>query len=306
LSRLPPSFSIIVPTYGRPIQLADCLTSLSALDYPRDRFEVLVVDDGGTEPLDSVIAPFETALDVSLLRQPNAGPGPARNMGAAHARNEFLAFTDDDCLVEPGWLRELAHILVEAPECMAGGLTVNAAPGICATTSQLIVDVVYRHYNSDPEHARFIASNNMAMALREFRDAGGFDPSFRHAEDRDLCDRWRHDGKRIVYSMAARVRHARPMNALAFWRQHFGYGRGAERFNRLRAARGSGTMIVESRFHADIRNWLWYPLTQVPLRHVPSVAALLGTWQVANLAGFMYEKVRRSKDGLRDDALSFS
>ena len=207
MSRLPPFFSIIIPTYGRPSQLADCLTSLLALDYPRDRFEVLVVDDGGATPLDPVIAQFQTALDVSLLRQPNAGPSLARNMGAAHARGEFIAFTDDDCLVEPGWLRGLSHILVEAPECMVGGLTVNAAPGICATTSQLIVDLVYRHYNSDPEHARFIASNNMTMALREFRDVGGFDPTFRHAEDRELCDRWRHNGKRIVYATAARVRH---------------------------------------------------------------------------------------------------
>jgi len=301
-----PTFTIVIPTYGRPRQLADCLRSLSALDYPHDRFEVLVVDDGGDTPLGSVIAPFETELDVSLIRQPNAGPSTARNTGAERARGEFLAFTDDDCQVEPDWLSALERVLVESPECMVGGRTINASPGICSTTSQLIVDVVYRHYNADPEHASFVASNNMALPVREFREVDGFDPTFRYAEDRDLCDRWRHRGKGIVYSAAARVRHVRPMNALAFWRQHFVYGRGAERFNRIRAARGSGNMLVESRFHLDVRNWLWYPLTQVPLREVPSVAALLGVWQVANLAGFIWEKVRRTTNGLRGGALSFS
>jgi len=296
----------VVPTCERPGQLADCLKSLSALDYPRERFEVLVVDDGGETPLDAVIAPFETELDVSLIRQDNAGPGTARNTGAERARGEFLAFTDDDCRVEPGWLRALAGVLVGAPECMVGGLTLNAAPGIYSTTSQLIVDVVYRHYNSDPERAGFLASNNMVLPARGFREVGGFDPSFRSAEDRDLCDRWRHHGKRIVYTNAARVQHVRHMNARAFCRQHFAYGRGAERFNRLRSARGSGNMFVESRFHLDVRNWIWYPLTQVPLQQAPSVALLLGVWQVSNVAGFVWEKIWRIKQGLRRDSLSFS
>jgi glycosyltransferase involved in cell wall biosynthesis len=274
--------------------LADCLRSLAALEYPRDRFEVIVVDDGGGSPLDTRVAPFAAELDITLIRQPNGGPSAARNTGAARARGEFLAFTDDDCRVEPGWLSALAHVLLDQPECMVGGHTVNAAPDLCSITSQLIVDVVYRHYNTDPRHARFVASNNVALPARDYRDVGGFDPAFRSAEDRDLCDRWRHQGRHIVYSAEARVHHDRPMNVHAFCLQHFAYGRGAERFHRQRSARGSGTLLVESKFHLDVLNWLWHPLTQVPLRQAPAVAALLGLWQVANLAGFFWEKAQRT------------
>jgi len=57
-------FSIIVPTYNRPRQLADCLAALARLDYARDRFEVVVVDDGSSTPLEGVTAGFRPALLV--------------------------------------------------------------------------------------------------------------------------------------------------------------------------------------------------------------------------------------------------
>ena len=283
----------MIPTYRRPRQLADCLRSLARLDYPRDRLEVLVVDDGSPTPPNDLVAAVQPHLSLTLIRQENAGPAAARNTAAARAAGEYLAFTDDDCLIDPGWLRALAEVWERHPDCMAGGLTLNGAAGVYSVTSQLIVDVVYRHYNADPANARFIASNNMALPARAFRDIGGFDPAFRAAEDRDLCDRWRHCGKRIVYTPSAVVHHIRPMNGAAFCRQHFQYGRGAELFSLRRASRGSGTFAVETRFHLDVRNWLWYPITRVPPARMPQVAALLGIWQLANLAGFVWAALQR-------------
>jgi GT2 family glycosyltransferase len=301
-----PSFSVIVPTYSRPDQLRQCLQALSALDYPRDRREVVVVDDGNEASLDAVVAPFRANLGLTLIRQSNAGPAAARNTGVERARGEFLAFTDDDCLPEPGWLRELAGVLCREPTSMVGGTTVNSAPSVYSATSQLIVDVVYRHYNADPQRARFVASNNMALPTRTLRDLGGFDPDFRTAEDRDLCDRWLQRGHRIVYAPSARVRHAHHLGARSFCRQHFEYGRGAERFRRRRAGRRSGSMLDESRFHLDVRNWLWFPLTRVPPRQIPQVTALLALWQATNLAGFVWEAARHNAYRIRDGAPSLS
>ena len=64
-------------------------------------------------------------------------------------------------------------------------------------------------------------------------------------------------------------------------------------FRRRRRERGSGTMLNELRFHLDLSNWIGYPLARVPRRQGPALAALLGLWQTANFAGFLYEKVRR-------------
>jgi GT2 family glycosyltransferase len=288
-----PSVSIVIPTYNRPHRLVECLRSLARLDYPRDLLQVVVVDDGGPTLLDDLVAPLQAQLRLTLIRQENAGPAAARNTGAERAQGEYLAFTDDDCVVEPGWLRALVAVWEESPRSMVGGRTLNGAPGLVSATGQLITDIVYRHYNVDPAHARFIASNNMALPANGFREIGGFDPAFRAAEDRDLCDRWLHHGNRIIYEPEAVVRHFRPLNTSAFCRVHFHYGSGAEQFIRRRAERGSGDLLTETRFHLNVSNWLWFPLTSVPPRQVAQVAVLLGLWQVANFAGFAWAAVHR-------------
>ena len=85
LNQLTPFISIIIPTYNRPKQLATCLESLTKLDYPRDSFEVIVVDDGSKTQLESVVNPFSGELDITLIRQINKGAASARNTGAKQA-----------------------------------------------------------------------------------------------------------------------------------------------------------------------------------------------------------------------------
>src|SRR5437867_3420967 len=86
-----PVFSIVVPTYRRPKQLAACLQALAKLDYARERFEVIVVDDGSTTPPEAVVTSFQDRLQVTLVLQPHAGSAAARNTGAERARGEYLA-----------------------------------------------------------------------------------------------------------------------------------------------------------------------------------------------------------------------
>ena len=65
-----PFFSIIIPTYNRPQILAGCLEAIALLEYPRDRFEVIVVDDGSENPLDSIVEPFkDKVIHINQLRQ---------------------------------------------------------------------------------------------------------------------------------------------------------------------------------------------------------------------------------------------
>ena len=89
-----PTFSIIVPTYNRPGPLADCLSALARLDYPRECFEVTVVDDGSTCDLSHAVEPYRAVMKMTYLRSATGGLGAARNTGASVAAHEFLAFTD--------------------------------------------------------------------------------------------------------------------------------------------------------------------------------------------------------------------
>ncbi len=291
----PPFFSIIIPTYSRPGQLQVCLQSLLRLDYPRDNFEVIVVDDGSPTPLGDVVAEFENPLNLRLIRQQNAGPAAARNTGVKYAKGKFIAFTDDDCTPDSDWLTIFANQFAETPNCILGGKTVNKlSKNPFASTSQLIVDIVYRHYNANFKQARFFASNNMAIPARLYRELGGFNEQLRTSEDRELCDRWLHRGYQMVYLPEAVIYHAHQLTFYKFCKQHFSYGQGAYRFHKIRAVRGSGTMQGEMKFHANLRNWLFYPFTTVKGGQAIVLGFLLLMWQLINTVGFTWEALRQS------------
>ena len=133
-------FSVVVTTRNRPVQLAVLLSALASLDFPRDRFEVVVVDDGGDTLLDGVIAPFTKRLNLRLLRCEHGGPARGRNTGVANAEGHYLAFTDDDCAPESGWLRHMKDALEMNPGAMVGGTVVNGLPSNpYSAASQLIM-----------------------------------------------------------------------------------------------------------------------------------------------------------------------
>ena len=280
-----PFFSIIVPTYNRPQQLMACLQSLSELDYPREGFEVIVVDDGSDMPPKNVCYALRERLKIEFLEQSHAGPGAARNAGSLRARGEFLVFTDDDCRVSSDWLRQMAVHCLATPEHIIGGRTVNLLQDNCfSRTSQLIMDAVYDYYNLGVNGPRFFASNNLVVPVSGFRRIGGFNSEFITAEDRDLCDRWLHHGFRMTYALEAVVYHAHGLELNTFYRQHFNYGRGAFRFHQARTQRGSGAFKPDIHFYFRCFRTPFTKGQQDPLQ-----LPLLVVWQVANAAGFIVE-----------------
>ncbi|HLE26384.1 MAG TPA: glycosyltransferase [Thermodesulfobacteriota bacterium] len=285
-----PFFSIIIPTYNRPIQLRNCLHSLTLLDYPRNCFEVIVVNDGGETSPEAVVDPFHNQINLSFITHTQAGPAAARNSGAGKAMGEFLAFTDDDCMADPDWLKTLAARFKEATDCIIGGRTINhLTNNIYSTTSQLILDVVYGHYNAKPNQSRFFASNNMALPAHLYFTIGGFDPNFTTSEDREFCNRCLHLRFKMIYEPKAIIYHAHSLNLHTFSKQHFNYGRGAFRYHLTRLRRGYGGFFEDLKFLLNFRNWLFYPFSQVQVSQVLTLAWLLIIWQLVNAAGFFWE-----------------
>ena len=282
-----PFFSIIIPTYARPRQLAACLQALTRLAYPPQRFEAVVVDDGSENPLEGVVDPFRNQLNVILLSQPNAGPASARNTGASQAKGTFLAFTDDDCAPAPDWLKNFAKRFAATPDCAIGGRTLNRLPdNPFSTASQILIDYLYNYYNSDHNRAQFFASNNLALPKERFLEMGGFDTTFPCAagEDRELCDRWLNHGRRMIYAPEALVWHSHSLTGRNFWKQHFGYGRGAYFFQQARLRHGHQRIRLE-------RLSFYLNLLRAPFRQTISpralvLAALLVLSQGANAAGY--------------------
>ena len=95
--------SVIIPCYQTPAEtLARTLATLEGQTYPRDLFEVLVVDDGSWPPL--ALHPRLTPLNVRSIRQKHGGIARARNSGARAAAHDILLFLDSDMLIEADWI----------------------------------------------------------------------------------------------------------------------------------------------------------------------------------------------------------
>lgn len=246
------------------------------------------MDDGGGVPLGPALEAARGRLDVTLVESRHRGPASARNAGAARARGQLLAFTDDDCLVDLGWLRAFDAVLGGDPELLVGGRTLNGLPeDPYASASQSLLDYLYAYYNAVPGGARFFASNNVATSRRRFDAIGGFDDSFPLAagEDRDLCDRQRHAGGRLVFVAGAVVTHCHGLGFAGFVRQHFNYGRGARRFHERRARRRGEPFRVEPpRFYVDL---LRHPFLAARGVRAATLLALTLLAQAANAAGFL-------------------
>ena len=291
-----PTVSVVVPARARRESLSRCLEALCAQTLPRDRFEVIVCDDGSPEPLEPAIAQFGERIALTVVRQQQAGPASARNEGARLAKGRYLAFTDDDCVPAPEWLERLVARFEQNPEHLVGGAIVNLLPNDPhSTATQLIMDCVYGPYSKGPStQLRFYSTANLAAPTDRFRLLGGFSKHFPLAagEDYDFCARWHHAGYLAVYAPDAEVGHAHAHDLASFWKQHFAYGRGLLRVRQRMARRAGrpGVQLERPGFYAEL---VAYPIRKGrgPLARRFRQAALVLLAQFATAVGASCELV---------------
>jgi glycosyltransferase involved in cell wall biosynthesis len=186
-----PLVSVIIPTYNRAGLVKEAVASVLAQTY-RD-FEIVVVDDGGTDGTGEALAPWPA---VRLLRHASRrGVAAARNTGIAAARGEWLAFLDSDDLWRPEKLARQIFWLESQPELV-----------ICQTDETWVrrgirVNKPLSHRQAGgriflPSLARCLISPSAAILHRRLlADHGGFDATLPAAEDYDLWLRltWRYE-----------------------------------------------------------------------------------------------------------------
>ena len=288
-----PRVSVVVMTMNRPEPLRRCLESLAAQTMARDEFEVVLVDVSDP-PVHEVAAALHDRLRISHHPARNAGVSGNRNRGVELARAPVVAFLDDDCIAESRWLELLTAEVEADPTALAGGRVENARPrNAIAVAGQLITEGVDAFFNPPGGTARFLPGLNVVFLRARYLDLGGCDVRFGGlgAEDRDLADRWRLAGGRLVSCPAAVVRHEHRGTLVGFVRQHVDYGRGAWRYHRLRRGRRSGRMADDIRLHWTLGRHLGPPLMRLDRRMRAKTMLLLGTWQLANAVGFVSQAV---------------
>lgn len=220
-----PTISVVVPAYNAQRTLRHCLTSLFEQSYPRERYEVIVIDDGSTDTTTAIAREFGVRLHHSARR----GPAAARNLGIAMSRAALVAFTDADCVAHPDWLRELAQALADPDVGGAGGpiLTYvrphqSKAERFCDECLPLV------NYLSGPdEYLPHLFTANAAYRRELLVRLGGFDPGLFTGEDVDLSWRLQLNTEHTVrFAVRATIFHWHRASVAGLARQYRQYGFG--------------------------------------------------------------------------------
>lgn len=203
--------SVVIPVHNRSDLLRGVLAGLVAQGIPADDFEVLVCDDGSTEPIDAVVASFATALPrIRHLRQPNSGPAAARNLGIAHAASDIVVFLDSDVLPGDTVLERLTTALAAHPDWQGAEARLQPVGGEDSCVWDAPRSDDGGHY-----HTAAIAYRKAVL-----EQVGGLDENFSRAacEDVDLAVRVLPHGP-IGFVPEAVVQHPRRRRtAASCWR----------------------------------------------------------------------------------------
>jgi len=255
---------VVVATHDRAKLLPRFVDAMA--EQIEQRFELVIVDDGSTDDTAIVLktlAAEATFPVVPIVLPENRGPAKARNDGWRAAQAPLVAFTDDDCVPEPGWLAALGRGL-ERADIVQGRTIPNPAQLATAGPFSRIVAV-------DEPNWRF-ETCNVAYRRDVLVKVGGFDESFAYAsirrgrrgpifgEDVDLAWRARELGASTAFERDAVVLHDVPRS----------------RFRaRLREARRTEGMPRLLRRHSELRqhlHWRWFYLST----HPPALLAAAG------------------------------
>ena len=226
-------FSVIVPTFNRKELLKRTLGSLFEQDF--QDYEIIVVNDGGTDGSHEFLAVLEAAGRIRYFRHENSGLAATRKLGLAHATGELIAFTDDDCVVPENWLQKL-YIDFRTNEVDAvGGPTKPGDPhNPYAEASDMMSNFFKEQINPSGGSVPFMTGNNVAYTKRALESVGGPDPRFRMgAEDRDLLFRVIRAGGKALYDPALAVEHHNDADFIRYVRHQYDLGKGSWLFYAL-------------------------------------------------------------------------
>ena len=221
--------SIVIPVYNDKARLKDCLESLFHQEYPEDRFEIIVVDDGSYDGTEGVLERLSRKHpNLRYFLRPHQGPAAARNFGWQQARAQIIGFTDNDCILQKDWIKKmvLAH-KAQGYLTAVGGLTKVRPFNIKALVSQFLSDGSIEVEINGASEIIFFPTCNVSLK-KELLNGQEFNALFPLPAGEDLEFFWRlfKQGNRFAYSPDIEIFHNCHLNFRSFLKQAYRYGRG--------------------------------------------------------------------------------
>ena len=230
-----PYISIIIPC--RPGTRPSVLRSLEGLDYPKDKYKIIV--------------------------EHGYNPSAQRNQGIRSAKGDILAFTDDDCSVEPDWLNRAIRYFNDADVGIVGGP--NLTPADDSLLSHCFGYALGSYFGTATMHSRYekvsikdeITEKNLIFAnmfvKRDVFDRGIFlDEAMFPNEENEFIHRVQQSNFRLVYVPEVYVYHPRKKDVLGFSKQLFNYGCGRAHQSKIQPGSFEITFILPTLFFLGI------------------------------------------------------
>jgi len=214
--------SVIVPVYNGEKVIADCLKALLSQNYPKNKYEIIVVDDGSKDKTKEIVKKFRK---VRLLQQEHKGPAAARNFGARLAKGKILLFTDADCIPDKDWIKNMVRHFEKGVVGVSGTYkTLNKESLVARFVGY---EIERRHKELErKKYIDFIGTYSAGYRRDVFFKFKGFDESFPIAsgEDAELSFRLAENGYKMIFSKDAFVWHNHPDSIFKLAKQQFWRG----------------------------------------------------------------------------------
>lgn len=260
------NFSIVVPVYNRPKEIAELLASLTRQEYTN--FEVIIVEDGSTETCKSEVEAFSEQLNIRYFFIPNEGQGFARNYGMKHANGDYFVLFDSDCIIPPEYLRVLHDAITERSLDAHGGpdtamedfSSIQQAINYSMTSILTTGGIRGKIKDRSNYQAR---GYNMGLSKAAFELSGGFvDPN--KGEDIELSIRLKKLGLKLELVEEAYVYHKRRNTLLSFFKQSYSFGQNRVNVSRYHPGAIKAVHLLPSLFLAYTLFVILYSLLGQP------------------------------------------
>lgn len=220
------SFSLIIPVYNRPDEIDELLSSLTLQTVKK--FEVLVIEDGSSEPCEHICEKYKNDLNITYIFKTNSGPGPSRNFGMEKAKGNYFIIFDSDCIIPPNYMKEVVTFLKHTyVDCFGGPDAAhesfsNTQKSINYTMTAFLTTGGIR--GGSEKLGKFQPrSFNMGISKSAFQKVGGFG-KIHPGEDPDLSFRiWNADYQTALIPKA-HVYHKRRIDFRKFSLQVYKFG----------------------------------------------------------------------------------
>lgn len=273
LSGRTPFVSVVVPVYNDSVRLARCLKVLRAQTYPKETYEVIVVDNASEQDIRGVVCLFP---GIVYTCENYPGPAASRNKGITLSKGDIVAFTDSDCMPHPDWIEKGIERFFSEPSIgVVGGEIVTYFENPEKPTMVELFDRNYFKQRELIKDRHFSATANLFVRREVFARAGLFDISFSlcACEDREWGERAHAMGVRLIFADNAVVAHPcrRTLSQMASRNAEFAIGN--YQYEMLRYKKGMGVPPTSLVKEAAM-------LFRLPFRSAgPTLRPLRGVWR---------------------------